>query len=75
VVGSAGLIFPENNLEGLELLLNRFRCEPELSQRFLLAAKRQVERLYSWPAIAGQMRDVYRKAASDRVLRRQRALR
>jgi glycosyltransferase involved in cell wall biosynthesis len=48
VVGSAGLIFPENDLEGLEVLLNRFRCEPELPQCFSLAAKRQVESLYSW---------------------------
>jgi len=59
VVGEAGLVFPENDDFALRAALERLRSEKGLCEFFARAGRQQVDRLYSWEAIAGQMREIY----------------
>jgi glycosyltransferase involved in cell wall biosynthesis len=59
VIGEAGLVFPENDDVAMLAALERLRVEKGLCELFSQAGRLQATRLYSWEAIAAQMRDIY----------------
>ena len=59
VIGDAGIVFPENDDVAMLAALDRLRLETGLRDLFSQAGRLQATRLYSWEAIAGQMREIY----------------
>ena len=70
VIGDAGLVFPEKDADALFNLLETLRCNFDLQANLALKGAQRAGRLYSWQAIASQMRDVYMETAHSKGLSR-----
>lgn len=70
VIGDAGLVFPEKKADALSNHLETLRCNPELHANLALKGARRAGGLYSWQAIASQMRDIYMETARSKGLPR-----
>ncbi len=64
VVGPAGLIFPEGNVDQLVRSLNTLYASPELAQRYGQAGYAQAIAGYSQEAIATRLLEVYQQVAT-----------
>ena len=59
VVGDAGLIFPEDDVEGLAQALRRALGEPGLGEALRVRGRKRVRAYYTWEAIASRITDFY----------------
>jgi len=59
VVGDAGLIFPEDDVEGLAEALRRVLGEPGLGEALRIRGRKRVRAYYTWEAIASRINDFY----------------
>jgi glycosyltransferase involved in cell wall biosynthesis len=59
VVGDAGLIFPEDDVEGLAQALRRALGEPGLMEALRIRGRKRVREHYTWEVIASRITDFY----------------
>jgi glycosyltransferase involved in cell wall biosynthesis len=60
VIGQAGLIFPEGNVEGLKQELKKLAATPGLRKKLSQKGRRHVLKLYTNQKIADQIHQIYR---------------
>ena len=61
VIGDAGLVFPENDVEGLAAALRRVLGDPGLAASLRAAGRRRVKERYTWDAVAARIVECYRR--------------
>ncbi len=61
VIGSAGLVFPEDDVGSLRRQLNSLQQDPDLLQKLRLAGRKRVLSRYTQKQIAAQTVEVYRR--------------
>lgn len=61
VIGDAGVIVPEGNVEALAAALRRLLSDPVLRGQLATAGRRRVEQEYSWERVAEKTYELYRQ--------------
>jgi glycosyltransferase involved in cell wall biosynthesis len=65
VIGEAGLVFPEDDVEALASFLRRLRAEASLRAELSEKGRAHVSGTYSWSLIASRTYEVYRTVMSQ----------
>jgi glycosyltransferase involved in cell wall biosynthesis len=68
VIGDAGLVFPEGQVDGLRSHLSQLLREPDLRAELARRGRERVLARYTQAQIAAQTYQVYRKLGSGQVL-------